>query len=60
MLRKELVLLAHSCEDRYSLQATEGQKAKFDLGFSALMLYSVHTLNCRIEKGQVKTEASED
>jgi hypothetical protein len=51
VLRKELVLLAHSCEERYSLQAAEVQEAQFCLGLSALMPQGAHTLNCRIEKG---------
>jgi hypothetical protein len=46
--QKESLLLAHRCENRYSLQAAESQKAQFCLGWSALM---PHTLNCRIEKG---------
>jgi hypothetical protein len=36
---------------RYSLQVAEVRKAQFNLGFLALMLYSAHTLNCRIGKG---------
>ncbi len=36
---------------RYSRQATDVRRAQFRLGFSALMQYGVHTLNCHIEKG---------
>jgi hypothetical protein len=51
VLRKEPLLLAHSCEDRYSLQAAEGQKAQYCLGVLAQMPYGAHSLNCSIEKG---------
>ncbi len=51
VVQKEGLLEAHSCEERYSRQAAEGQKAQFGLGFSALMLHGAHSLNCRIEKG---------
>ncbi len=50
-IRSAPLLLAHSCEEKYSLQAAEGQKAQFGLGFSALMPHGEHYLNCRIEKG---------
>ncbi len=50
VVQKELLLLAHSCGERYSPQAAEARKAQFDLGFSALMLYDVHSINCHIER----------
>ncbi len=50
-IRSGPFLLAHSSEDKYSLQAAEGQKAQYCLGVSAQMLHSAHSLNCRIEKG---------
>ncbi len=50
-VQKESLLLAHSCEERYSRQAAEGQKAQFGLGFTALMPHGAHSLNCCIEKG---------
>jgi hypothetical protein len=48
---EELFLLAHSCEERFSLQAAEVQTAQFCLGFSALMPHGTHSINCRMEKG---------
>ncbi len=50
-IRSDPLLLAHSCEDRYSLQAAEGQKAQYCLGMKAQMPHGAHSLNCRIEKG---------
>ncbi len=50
-IRSGPLLLAHSFEDRYSLQVAEGQKAQYCLGVSAQMPHSAHPLNCRIEKG---------
>jgi hypothetical protein len=46
--------LAHSCEDRYSLQAAEGQKAQFCLGLSALMPHGAYTLNCALKRVKQK------
>jgi hypothetical protein len=51
VVQKELLVLAHSCGERYSLQAAEVLKGQFGLGFSALMPYGAHPLNFHIEQG---------
>ncbi len=43
--------MAHNCEERYSRQAAQVQKAQFCLGLSALMPQGAHFINCRMEKG---------